>query len=188
MAHPAHLLSSSPFARSAPELQYIPFSSMNVDNIPCIMTHYNNLHNGTLGKQKVLVKSWRLTGTSEGDRKKFSQRLCRELVKWKQASSHPHILPIIGISSDDAGLAPSLVVPFSRSGNLNEYISRNPMANVLELVSKRVIIDFNQTQTSARQLCGVAAGVHYLHSLDPPIIHGKIRGVRAPPLKTSLIR
>jgi serine/threonine protein kinase len=127
-------------------------------------------------------------GTSEGDRKKFTQRLCRELIKWKQASSHPHILPIIGISSDDVGFAPSLVVPFSRGGNLNEYISRNPMANVLELVSKRVIIDLNQTQTSARQLYGVAAGIHHLHSLDPPIIHGKIRGVRAPSSMASLIR
>lgn len=188
MVHPAHPLSSSPFAQSVPELQYIPFNSMNVDNMPSIMTHYNNLHNGTLGKQKVLVKSWRLMGTSEGDRKKFAQRLCHELVKWKKASSHPHILPIIGMSSDDVGFAPSLVVPFSRRGNLNEYISRTPVANVLELVSKRVIIDFNQTQTSIRQLCGVAAGIHHLHSLDPPIVHGKIRGVRAPPSMASLIR
>jgi len=143
MVHPAHPLSSSTFTQSVLELQYIPFSSMNVDNMPSIMTHYNNLHNGTLGKQKVLVKSWRLMGTSEGDRKKFAQRLYRELAKWKQASSHPHILPIIGISSDDVGLASSLVVPFSRSGNLNKYISRNPRANVLELVSRRVTIDFN---------------------------------------------
>jgi hypothetical protein len=119
-----------------PELQYIPFISMNVDKMPSIMTHYNNLHHGVLGNRKVLVKSWRLMGTREGDRKKFAQRLCLELVKWKQASSHPHILSIFGISRDDAGLAPSLVVPFCHSGNVNEYLSRNPAANVLQLVRK----------------------------------------------------
>jgi serine/threonine protein kinase len=190
MVHPAHLSSSSPFARSVPELQYIPFSSINVDNIPSIMTHYNDLHNGTLGKQKVLVKSWRLMSASEDNKKKFAQRLCLELVKWKQASSHPHILPIIGISNDNVSLAPSLVVPFFRSGNVNEYISRNPGANVLELVSKHkpsAIIDVTQTQTSAQQLCGVATGIHHLHSLDPPIVHGKIRGVRASRSTASLI-
>lgn len=138
MVHPVHALpcSPNPFARSVPEFQYIPFGSMNVDEIPSIMTQYNNLYNGVLGNRSVLVKSWRLMGTSEGDMKKFARRLCLELVKWKKASSHPHILPIFGISRDGTCLAPSLVIPFCHGGNVNEYLSKNPAAKVLQLVSK----------------------------------------------------
>jgi len=150
MVHPARPLScSSPCTLSVPELQSIPSSSMTVDSIPTIMTHYNNIHNGVLGKQKVLVKFWRLTGTSESDRKKFAKRLCLELLKWKKVSSHPHICPIFGISRDDVGLGPSLVVPCCHNGNVNEYLSRNPGANILELVSKfkvSAIIDFSQAK------------------------------------------
>ncbi|KIK53341.1 hypothetical protein GYMLUDRAFT_1026563, partial [Collybiopsis luxurians FD-317 M1] len=32
-------------------------------------------------------------------------------------------------------------------------------------------------------LCEIAAGLHYLHSRDPPVIHGDIRGVHAPLLQ-----
>jgi len=122
---------------------------MNLDSIPTIMTHYNNLHNGVIGKQKVLVKFWRLGGTGESDRKKFAKRLCLELIKWKKGSSHPHILPICGISTDDPGLGPSLVVPFCHNGNVNEYLSRNPGANILELVSKfklSALVDYSQAK------------------------------------------
>ncbi|KIM47222.1 hypothetical protein M413DRAFT_23458 [Hebeloma cylindrosporum] len=122
------------------------------------MTHYHNLYQGTQGDQKVLVKSWRLMGTGESEKKRFAQKLCHGLLKWKRASSHPHILPILGISRDDSSLSPSLVVSFCHNGNVNEYLSRNQAANVLELLS------------------GVAAGIRHLHTLDPPIIHGKIRG------------
>jgi len=132
---------------------------MNLESMPSIMTQYNNLYNGALGKRKVLIKSWRLLGTSEDDRKKFSQRLCLALVEWKKAISHPHILSILGISGDEAGIAPlSLVVPLCQNGNVNEYLSRNLTANILEILS------------------GVAAGIHHLHSLKPPIVHGKLRG------------
>jgi hypothetical protein len=109
---------------------------MKLEDVPSIMTQYNNLYNGTLRKQKVLVKSWRLMGTSDDDRKKFTQRLCLALVEWKKATSNPHILPILGISGDEVGSALlSFVVPLCHNGNVNEYLSRNPTANALEIVS-----------------------------------------------------
>ena len=133
---PSTSYSSVSCTRLGPELTYIPRISMNLETMPSIMTHYNNLYNGTLRKRKVLVKSWRLMGTSEDDRKKFTQRLCLAFVKWEKAASHPHILPIFGLSADEVGTAPlSLVVPLCQNGNVNEYLLRNPTANVLEIVS-----------------------------------------------------
>ncbi|KAF8680700.1 hypothetical protein AX14_004496 [Amanita brunnescens Koide BX004] len=73
--------------------------------------------------------------------------------------NHPHITPFYGISFDfDKADSPCLVYPFYASGDLMSYLKETPQASRLELI------------------CQVASGLAYLHGLNPPVIHGDIKG------------
>jgi hypothetical protein len=62
----------------------------------------------------------------------FMQQLSRELDNWKRAS-HPNIAPFLGLMSG-FGHLPSLVQNFHKNGNINDYLEKNPEADLLYLV------------------------------------------------------
>ncbi|KAG8990686.1 hypothetical protein FRB90_001663 [Tulasnella sp. 427] len=105
----------------------------------------------------VAVKRVRKPSWASVDPNRFERRIRREIVIWS-SMDHPHILPFLGYQfTPDAAL---LVSPWCANGNLEQYIHNNP-----QLVRKDKI----------KLLIDSARGLLYLHSLDPPIIHGDIK-------------
>lgn len=74
--------------------------------------------------------------------------------------SHECIAPFLGLVVEDQG--PGLVSLWYNRGNLLRFTSRPYHASINREI-----------------LChDVAAGLHYLHNHEPPIIHGDLKGVR----------
>ncbi|KAE9402996.1 hypothetical protein BT96DRAFT_990639 [Gymnopus androsaceus JB14] len=86
------------------------------------------------------------------DTKEDSQALL-----WRQLK-HPNILPLLGVNTDLFSPSFCLISPWMENGNIISYLKQNPMHN-----RYKVFLE-------------IAAGLSYLHSRNPPIIHGDIRG------------
>ncbi|KIL59769.1 hypothetical protein M378DRAFT_84731 [Amanita muscaria Koide BX008] len=82
----------------------------------------------------------------------------RELLLWSKLN-HPHILPLIGIAriEGDANL-PAFVSPWMENGNVMDFLDQNP------------------SFPASRFLKDIIKGLHYLHTFDPVIVHGDIKG------------
>ena len=63
-----------------------------------------------------------------------NQRFYREIVGWKYVS-HPNVLPFLGVSETLFSFC--IISPWSRNGNIVEYIQKHRDANRLQLVSDR---------------------------------------------------
>jgi len=113
---------------------------------------------GKLGNRAIIMKVWRGSHMNEPFREKFVKHLSNELDKWNRVQHHPHVTSFLGLMTGFDYL-PALVLPLHRNGNINEYLAKNPEANMLHL------------------LWGAAEGLAYMHGLDPPVTHGGIRGV-----------
>ncbi|KAG5723117.1 putative serine/threonine-protein kinase samkB [Termitomyces sp. T112] len=89
----------------------------------------------------------------------FRAHLRDKLHDWKRAASgHRNISPFHGlVESPGWGKVPSLVVPLYEM-DINDYVHCIPQADPLLLLLK------------------VADALAYMHSLDPPVVHGAIRG------------
>ncbi|KAF9457377.1 kinase-like domain-containing protein [Collybia nuda] len=85
------------------------------------------------------------------------QQLSQELDLWKRVSSHPNVAPFLGVMSG-FGPLPSLVQPFYKNGNINDYLGKHLDADSLYMLS-----------------C-VADALDFMHNLSPPVAHGGIRG------------
>ncbi|KAG8944498.1 hypothetical protein FRC04_001720 [Tulasnella sp. 424] len=123
---------------------------------------YSDVYRGywTLeGEQDVSVAIKRLRrvrlGAEEGE-EEWARRIKREVTIWR-AAVHENILPFIGYQIVDGDAM--LVSPWCENGNLGRFIRIHP--------------DLSDV-TKLRLLNGAARGLAYLHSLEPPIIHGDI--------------
>ncbi|KDQ07887.1 hypothetical protein BOTBODRAFT_38446 [Botryobasidium botryosum FD-172 SS1] len=103
-----------------------------------------------LGSHKVAMKSPRDRFTGEGTR-----RLLREMRVWSRLS-HPNVLPFLGWHQ--LGSVTYLVSPWMTNGHISEFVRKHPEADSLKL------------------LVQVASGLEYLHTFQPPVIHGDLRG------------
>ncbi|KAG9075803.1 hypothetical protein FRC06_009880, partial [Ceratobasidium sp. 370] len=99
-----------------------------------------------LGEEKVAVKVLRSSKASENNVKRFH----RQVNIWHRMKSK-YILRFYGVAS-------YLVSPWCENGDAPKYLKRNPQADRLKL-----ILD-------------VAYGLRYLHSQNPPIVHGSLQG------------
>ncbi|KAH7925413.1 kinase-like protein [Leucogyrophana mollusca] len=99
---------------------------------------------------------------------KSQQTYCKEAVLWRQLSN-PHVLPFLGVHHcPEKPLYVGLVSPWMDNGNVLQYLEKNPQAD-----RKPLLLD-------------VARGIHYLHSFEPPIVHGDLKGANV--LITSSFR
>jgi len=109
-----------------------------------------------LGKQKVAIKS--LRGT-DFDEKKY-ERLVREIRIWRaiwDKDRGKHFVPFLGIYFDN-GQYPCLVSPWMGNGDALTYVRKHPNCDRKRLIRR------------------IAEGIHLLHTYNPPIVHGDIKG------------
>ncbi|KAF9496946.1 kinase-like protein [Pleurotus eryngii] len=88
-------------------------------------------------------------------REKLLKRLQDEVVAWYRLD-HANILPLFGIVQRPNTVG--MVSPWCENGTIAHYIRRNPNVDRLNLLAQ------------------VASGVAYLHSFNPAVIHGDLKG------------
>ncbi|KIO23981.1 hypothetical protein M407DRAFT_77465, partial [Tulasnella calospora MUT 4182] len=80
-------------------------------------------------------------------------RFEREILVWA-GIWHPNVAPLLGFTLSPAFY---LISPWYSNGTIRQYISTNPSCDRLYLIQD------------------VAAGLAYLHTCQPPIVHGDIK-------------
>ncbi|KAG8825396.1 hypothetical protein FRC19_011512 [Serendipita sp. 401] len=115
---------------------------------------FSDVYTGEWLRQgKVALKILRMLGGSGAAKR---HKLFRREVKLWCGLRHPHLLQFWGLCNTPQGLA--MVSPFMAHGNSSAYLAANPEAGALGL------------------LVGAAYGLEYLHTRQPPITHGDLRG------------
>ncbi|KIK65940.1 hypothetical protein GYMLUDRAFT_952936 [Collybiopsis luxurians FD-317 M1] len=114
---------------------------------------------GRLNEQRVCVKVLRffLQGS---DRETLQQALGKEVLLWRQLN-HPNILPFLGINTELFPPTFCIVSPWMSNGDIISYSRKSPL-------------DLN---TKLKHMIQIAEGLEYLHGLDPPVVHGDLKGV-----------
>ncbi|KAF8311895.1 kinase-like protein [Clavulina sp. PMI_390] len=72
---------------------------------------------------------------------------------------HPNVLPFLGIHHETGDSLPLTVVPYINGGSLQR------------LLNSGKLLDKNEFWSI---LLGISKGIEYLHSLEPPVIHGDL--------------
>ncbi|KAG9018102.1 hypothetical protein FRB90_012291, partial [Tulasnella sp. 427] len=108
---------------------------------------------------QVAVKALQTYGDIDIDR--LERRFIREAYVWSQLK-HDNILEFLGFhfSHSDGVVEALLVCPCFENGQSVTYLKRHRLSTLERL---RLLLD-------------AAEGLHYLHSRDPPICHGDIKG------------
>ncbi|KAG8937451.1 hypothetical protein FRC00_005494 [Tulasnella sp. 408] len=145
------------------------------DPLPGILTKIKRIGGGAYGN--VYQGVWTLPGKDpihvaikcireahlddeddpQSKQERFERRIRRETVIW-QTTSHKNILPFHGYQIVDD--EPMLVSPWCKNGSLASYVNEHPDLPDVEKL---------------KLLRDAACGLAYLHSLQPPIIHGDIK-------------
>ncbi|KAI0080150.1 kinase-like protein [Panus rudis PR-1116 ss-1] len=81
-----------------------------------------NIHFGWLEDRPVALKRlrWFQSGGST-EQEKMHKAFIREVLIWGNLSSHPNVLPFIGIDSNTFPHSPCIVLPWMKNGNLLQY-------------------------------------------------------------------
>jgi serine/threonine protein kinase len=90
-------------------------------------------------------------------RENIRKQFCNEAVLWRQLK-HPNILPLLGVNIKLFDPSFCLITPWMGNGDIISYSKQNT------------------THNRHTALLEIAAGLSYLHSRNPPITHGDIRG------------
>ncbi|KDQ14709.1 hypothetical protein BOTBODRAFT_73750, partial [Botryobasidium botryosum FD-172 SS1] len=79
----------------------------------------------------------------------------REVAAWKDLR-HTNVLPFIGVFEQNSRIY--MLSPWMEKGELIRFLRQNPKADRKKL------------------LLQIAEGLRYLHTLDPVVVHGDLRG------------
>ncbi|KIK65019.1 hypothetical protein GYMLUDRAFT_382205 [Collybiopsis luxurians FD-317 M1] len=119
---------------------------------------FADIWRGSLEEKPVCLKVLRLTiEQDEKARSEIRKQFCHEALVWRQLK-HPNILPLLGVNTDLFSPSFCLISPWMKNRDIITYLKQNPRHSLPSV------------------LCDVAAGLRYLHSKDPPLIHGDLRG------------
>ncbi|KIK54421.1 hypothetical protein GYMLUDRAFT_106333, partial [Collybiopsis luxurians FD-317 M1] len=119
---------------------------------------FADIWRGSLEEKPVCLKVLRLAiEQDEEARTEIHKQFCHEALVWRQLK-HPNILPLLGVNMDIFPPSFCLISPWMENRNVITYLKQNPQHSLPSI------------------LCEIAAGLNYLHSNDPPLIHGDIRG------------
>ncbi|TFK35601.1 kinase-like domain-containing protein [Crucibulum laeve] len=105
---------------------------------------------------KIAIKLLRAFTRQDVDLDRARKRLNREVNVWKRLQ-HPNIAEFLGVSFPMGG-RPALVMRWYENGTAPEYLKLHLDANKF-----RFVLD-------------VASGLEYLHTRQPPVIHGDLKG------------
>ncbi|EGO01758.1 hypothetical protein SERLA73DRAFT_177238 [Serpula lacrymans var. lacrymans S7.3] len=109
-----------------------------------------------LNEEKVAIKVIRAAQCSP----KTLSRFKREAAIWEDVwklDRGKHILPFYGFCQND-GPYPYVVSPWQPNGTAPEYLNKYPDADHLAMIR------------------GVAEGLRILHTMQPPVVHGNLKG------------
>ncbi|KAJ3723839.1 kinase-like domain-containing protein [Lentinula raphanica] len=95
----------------------------------------------------------------DSDREKLLKDLSKEVLLWRQLK-HPNILPFFGVNTELFTPSYCIISPWMSNGDMMSY-------------SRRLKLDIHTKMLYTVQ---IAEGVAYLHGLDPPVVHGDIKG------------
>ncbi|KIK64874.1 hypothetical protein GYMLUDRAFT_403808 [Collybiopsis luxurians FD-317 M1] len=120
---------------------------------------FADIWRGTMqSNQSVCLKVLRLILEPDQEvREKIRKQFIHEALVWRQLK-HPNILPLLGVNAQLFYPSFCLVSPWMENQDIIPYLKKNPAHSRHDVISE------------------VAAGLLYLHSRDPPVIHGDIRG------------
>ncbi|KAI3602889.1 hypothetical protein WG66_011164 [Moniliophthora roreri] len=119
---------------------------------------FSDIWRGIFKKQSVCLKVMRThLEANERKRNKVVAAFCKEALVWTQLN-HPNVLPLLGVDTELFQPALCLVSPWMWNGDIITYLEEHPDHDRL------------------RSVYEIASGLAYLHSLEPMVIHGDIKG------------
>ncbi|KAF9265335.1 kinase-like protein [Marasmius fiardii PR-910] len=119
---------------------------------------FADVYKGFMGDQTVCLKVLRVyTQTEEKERKKRVEDFCKEALIWTQLS-HPNVLQLLGVNTELFNADFCLVSPWMANGDLITFLKTTPHHDKL------------------RSIREIVAGLEYLHSRSPMVVHGDIKG------------
>ncbi|KII90406.1 hypothetical protein PLICRDRAFT_52144 [Plicaturopsis crispa FD-325 SS-3] len=107
----------------------------------------------------VALKVLRGASNERGFLLSFRIKLQHEASRW-QVLEHVNVVPFFGLCYE-LGRMPALVLPYYEKGSVLSYMKSHANAS-------------NEEKMAFTR--GIANGLQYLHSQEPPIVHGDIRG------------
>ncbi|KIK56136.1 hypothetical protein GYMLUDRAFT_230425 [Collybiopsis luxurians FD-317 M1] len=120
---------------------------------------FADIWRGSLNGKSVCLKVLRfVVEQDESTCARMRKQFCHEALVWRQLN-HPNILPLLGVNTELFFPSFCLVSPWMEHRDIITYLKQNPEHDLHSV------------------LLEVAAGVSYLHSREPAVIHGDIRGV-----------
>ncbi|KAF5373016.1 hypothetical protein D9758_001463 [Tetrapyrgos nigripes] len=99
--------------------------------------------------------------TSSSDRSKLFKDLSNEVLIWKQLH-HQHILPLYGVNMELFQPSYCIISPWMSNGDIGSFLRKSASESS---VDRKIGL-----------ITEIAEGLNYLHGLDPPVIHGDIKG------------
>ncbi|KAF5385580.1 hypothetical protein D9757_006778 [Collybiopsis confluens] len=130
-----------------------------------VMRQLNRIHGvlpSSMFLQGLVCESQRPVtggGFAGSDRDALLKSLSKEVLLWRQLQ-HPNILPFLGVDTTLFAPSFSIVSPWMDHGDLISY-------------SRRCALDFG---SKLNHMIQIAEGLVYLHELDPPVVHGDLKG------------
>ncbi|KAF9070944.1 kinase-like domain-containing protein [Rhodocollybia butyracea] len=119
---------------------------------------FADIWRGTVKEKPVCLKVLRLIlEQDEKAREKIRNQFYHEALVWRQLR-HPNILPLLGVNSDLFSPSFGLISPWMENKDIITYLKEHQNHDISPVLSD------------------ISAGLHYLHSRNPPIVHGDIRG------------
>ncbi|THU92119.1 kinase-like protein, partial [Dendrothele bispora CBS 962.96] len=88
------------------------------------------------------------------------QNLCNEVLLWRQLR-HQRILPLYGVNVELFQPSYCIISPWMQNGDIGSFLRKSNESR------------FDEKLNLIRE---IAEGLSYLHGLDPPIVHGDIKG------------
>ncbi|KAK7036564.1 hypothetical protein VNI00_011497 [Paramarasmius palmivorus] len=119
---------------------------------------FSDIWKGFCGDQPVCLKVLRIhLEADERKRAKTLAAFCREALVWTQFD-HPNLLSLFGVNTTLFSPGFCLVSPWMANGDIITYLEKNPGHDRMKSIYE------------------IASGMAYLHSLQPIIVHGDIKG------------